>query len=142
MKTYPNDFKKDFDADYIRLEYLRETDKKKKDGLFMILAGIWIGYVYARLKQFKPHERDDVIQLYYMFVLDHINNYTGKNGATFKSYLHFAAKSALSAQRNYEKKMHREHKIDPELLDDMNDVELDLICGGDLDGHITKKFTK
>jgi DNA-directed RNA polymerase specialized sigma24 family protein len=97
MSNYPTQPKKALEADLIRLEYLRTdvSDTKKRNFLFKQLANLWAPYVVARTKNLPKHEAEEVMQIYYLRVLECINSFKGTNKASFKSYLHFAAKGAL-----------------------------------------------
>ena len=111
---YPSNAKKSFEADLLRDEYLKtsSSERRKRNFLMKNLISIWMPYVLKRVESLSAEDKEEVIQIYRCRVIDCLYKFKGKNGASFKSYLYFAAKGALDKHLAFKKKVRFEHNYD------------------------------
>ena len=98
------------EADLLRSEYLKTTDSRKRNFLMKQLIAIWMPYLLGKINDLPPDTIDEVVQIYRVRVLDSITKFKGKNGASFKSYLYWAAAGALDRHLAFYRKVRFEHQ--------------------------------
>jgi DNA-directed RNA polymerase specialized sigma subunit len=106
--------KRILEPDLLRSEYLKlgPDEKRKRNFLIERIINIWMPYLEKRISNLPDSEKDEVLQIYRLNVLKAIDNFKAKNGASFKSYLYYAARSALARYLEFNNKTRREHKFD------------------------------
>lgn len=109
-KKYPKNHKKSGEIDLIRYAYLTTDDRKEKNFLITKLIDVWLPYLNKKILDLEPEAKKEVLQIYRIRVLESIYKFKAKNGASFKSYLHFAAKGALDRYLAFNKKVRFEHQ--------------------------------
>jgi len=103
--------KKSHEADWLREEFLTTSCPIKRNWVMKKLIAIWEPYVLSKITNFDTLAKDEILQIYRIRCLESIHSFKGKNGATFKSFLYYAAVSAVSRYLLGEKKTRLEYNF-------------------------------